>query len=231
MTLKTLSEGSTIGVIAPAFPPDAQKLAKGLQYLKNLGYNIKEGKSLTARHLYFAGSDQLRIAEIEAMFADPKVDAIFCARGGWGTLRLLDKLNYDLIRQNPKVLVGYSDVTTLQLAIYQMTEIPSLSGPMVAVEMGNGILDFTEKHFWDQIQNPEPWYSFVFRDEDVETWSEGEARGLLTGGCLSMLAHQLGTPFMPDLTGAILFLEDVGESPYKIDRYLAQLYQAGIFKK
>ncbi len=230
--LRPIKPGSTIAVIAPAFPPDAQKLAQGIHYLKDLGYHILEGQSLTASEKYFAGSDALRADEINRYFADPQVDAVFCARGGWGTLRYLDKLDYQTIRQNPKALVGYSDITTLQLAIWQKAQVPSVSGPMVAVEMGSGILPFTEQHFWGQIQNDAPEYTFQFDcHSEVEVWHKGTARGALVGGCLSMVAHQLGTPYMPDVTGSILFLEDVGEAPYKIDRYLAQLYQAGIFER
>ncbi len=230
--LRTIKPGATIAVIAPAFPPDAQKLTKGIRYLKDLGYHIIEGESLSAKEKYFAGSDALRANEINRFFADAQVDALFCARGGWGTLRILDKLDYANIRKNPKALVGYSDITTLQLALWHKSGIPSVSGPMVAVEMGSGIVPFTEQHFWAQIQNEASWYTFRFDCKDeVQIWNEGRAKGRLIGGCLSMLVHQLGTPYMPELSGQILFLEDVGEEPYKIDRYLAQLYQAGVFDK
>ena len=228
--LRSIKSGATIAVIAPAFPPDAEKLKQGIRYLKDLGYHIIEGESLSAREKYFAGSDALRAEEINRFFADPHVDALFCARGGWGTLRILDRLDYAIIRQHPKVLVGYSDITTLQLAFWHKAGVPSVSGPMVAVEMGSGILPFTEQHFWGQIQNEAPDYTFKFDcQNEVQIWNGGRAKGRLIGGCLSMVAHQLGTPYMPDLQGQILFLEDVGEEPYKIDRYLAQLYQAGVF--
>lgn len=230
--LRALKSGGTIAIIAPAFPPDQEKLKQGIHYLKDLGYRVIEGESLTAKEKYFAGSDQLRAQEINGYFADPQVDAIICARGGWGTLRYLDKLDYQIIRNNPKALVGYSDITTLQLAIWQKAGVPSISGPMAAVEMGSGILPFTEQHFWGQIQNTSALYTFSFDcQNEVQVWHQGTAKGTLIGGCLSMVAHQLGTPFMPDVSGQILFLEDVGEEPYKIDRYLAQLYQAGIFSK
>ncbi len=230
MKLRALKPGGKIGLLAPAFPPNPEKLKKGIDYLLGLGYELKLGESLTARHGYFAGNDALRLDDIHGMFADPSVDAILCARGGWGGLRLLDKIDFDLIRQNPKALIGYSDVTTLQAAIWQQCKVPSLSGPMAAVEMGGGILPFTSQHFWGQMQNPNPEYEFDFSDEKIEIWKEGNAEGLLLGGCLSMVAHQLGTPWSPDYNGSILFIEDVGEAPYKIDRYLAQLRQAGVFK-
>ncbi|MHB2150603.1 S66 peptidase family protein [Calditrichota bacterium LG25] len=226
-----IQKNATVGVLAPAFPPDAARLEKGIHYLKSMGFNVKRGKSLSAAHMYFSGSDSLRVKDIETFFADPEVDMIVCARGGWGALRMLDQLDYELIGQNPKPFVGYSDVTTLQLAFWAKSRVPAFSGPMVAVEMGDGIDPFTERHFWGQVFNDDPWYEFSFAAETVQVWQNGATSGTMIGGCLSMLAHQLGTPFMPDLTNAILFLEDVGEAPYKIDRYLAQLKQAGIFDR
>jgi len=229
--LRPVPQKGTIAVIAPAFPPDSQKLETGIQYLQDKGFSVVRGRSLTARQGYFAGSDDLRVEEIHEMFANPGVDAIICARGGWGTLRLLDRLDYNLIRQNPKALVGYSDITTLQLALWQKAQLPSFSGPMAAVEMGSGILPFTEEHFWGQIFNPQNEYRCTFKQSGAEIWREGTATGILLGGCLSMVAHQLGTPYCPDFKQAILFLEDVGEAPYKIDRYLAQLKMAGVLEE
>ncbi len=228
--IKPLRKNGTIGVVAPAFPPKKDKLEKGIQYLEKLGYKVQRGESLEAKHGYFAGDDALRLKDLHAMFSKPEIDAIICARGGWGTLRLLHQLDYQLINRNPKLLVGYSDITTLQLAIFQKTGIPSLSGPMAAVEMGD-IPDFTAKHFWDQVYNEANIYRYYFDVEDNNTriWQAGQSEGVLLGGCLSMVAHQIGTPYSPDYRGNILFLEDVGEEPYKVDRYLAQLKQSGMF--
>ncbi len=229
MKLRPIRPKGKIGITAPAFPADAARLRKGIDYLLSLGYEIDLGDSLTATHGFFAGSDSLRINELHRMFADPEIEAIICARGGWGTLRLLNQLDYDLIRSNPKALVGYSDITTLQLAFWKKAGLPSLSGPMVAVEMGDGILPFTSDHFWEQINNPQTNYKLNLEVLGTKTWHYGTASGTLLGGCLSMVSHQLGTPYSPDYEGAILFLEDVGEEPYKIDRYLAHLRQAGVF--
>ncbi len=231
MLLKPIKPNSKLGILAPAYPPDADKLSKGIDYLKGLGYEIELGESLTSRYGYFAGNDQIRLNDLHHMFSDPNVDAIICARGGWGGLRLLDQIDYELIKNNPKLLVGYSDVTTLQLAMWQQARVASLSGPMVAVEMGSGILPFSSTHFWSQLNNTKNSYDFIFKNEDVEIWNEGIGNGTLLGGCLSLVAHQLGTPYSVDYQDAILFLEDVGEEPYRIDRYLAQLKQAGIFNK
>lgn len=229
--LKRISQNSKIGIIAPAFPPDAVKLHNGIEYLQKRGHQVDIGDSCTALHGYFAGTDDLRINELHRYFSDPEIDIIICARGGWGTLRFLDKLDYDLIRANPKILVGYSDITTLQLALWKMSGLPSLSGPMVAVEMGTDILPFTEEHFWNQLYNTGPEYQFTWDSKETEIWQEGQARGRLLGGCLSMVSHQLGTPYAPDFSDSVLFIEDVGEEPFKMDRYLAHLKQNGIFKR
>lgn len=229
--LKNITTNSTLSIIAPAFPPVPEKTEMGIVYLEEQGFNIIRGASLTGNYGYFSASDEQRIREINEAFTDPGVDAVICARGGWGALRLLDKLDYRAIKANPKMLVGYSDITFLQLAIWKQCAVPSFSGPMVAVEMGSGILDFTEKYFWEQIFNKNSFYPISIKETGGEIWKNGSANGTLLGGCLSMMAHLLGTPYSPDYTNAILFFEDVGEEPYKIDRYLAQLKQAAVFKK
>lgn len=229
--LKKLHKGGKIGVIAPGFQPDPDKLEKGIGYLQSLDYSVVRGKSLDAKYGYLAGTDQLRTDDIHQMYSDPEISAIICARGGWGCLRLLDKLDYDLIKNNPKVIIGYSDITTLQLAFWNQIKLPSLSGPMAAVEMGKKMESFTENHFWEQITNPESTYLFQYDADITKNWNPGQTKGTLLGGCLSMITHLLGTPYSPDYADSVLFLEDVGEEAYRIDRYLAQLKQAGVFDK
>ena len=226
---KTISSGDTIGVISPAWIPVQDRLEKGIKYLQERGYRVKTGKNINKKNGYFAGKDQERVHDLEEMYRDKEVKCILCSRGGWGGLRMVDKLDYKLIGDNPKPLVGYSDVTTLQLAIWQQTGQAALSGPMVGVEMGRGIEPFTEEHFWQQIQNKAPDYYVNYGKWSVTTLSPGNASGVLLGGCLAMVAGLLGTPYCPDYRNAVLFIEDIGEQPYKIDRYLAQLHQAGIF--
>ncbi len=231
MELPILKQAATVGVIAPAYIPVKERLARGISYLENRGMRVKRGNNLMQTHGYFAGNDSQRLSDLHQMFSDPEVDLIICARGGWGGLRMVDKVDYNLLRNHPKPLVGYSDVTTLQLAIWSMTGLPSFSGPMVAVEMGKGIETFTETHFWEQLYNQSSEYVLFLSECGGYALTGGKAQGTLLGGCLSMVAGLLGTPFFPDLTDAILFLEDIGEKPYKIDRYLAQLSQAGVFDK
>ena len=229
--LKAISKNSAIAVIAPAYPPDPVKLHNGIDYLQKRGHRVVIGDSCTTTHGFFAGTDEQRLNEIHRFFSDPEIDLIICARGGWGTLRLLDKIDYQIIKDNPKLFVGYSDITTLQLAFWEKAGLPSVSGPMAAVEMGNDILPFTESHFWNQLFNREKEYTFEIDTQETEIWQAGRAQGTLLGGCLSMVSHQLGTPYSPDYSGAVLFIEDVGEEPYKIDRYLAHLKQAGVFDR
>ena len=229
--LKSFQKGSKIGIIAPAFQPDHEKLENGIRYLQSIGYSIIRGESLDAKYGYLAGTDQLRIKDIHQMYSNPEISAIICARGGWGSMRLLDQLDFELIRNNPKVLIGYSDITTLQLAIWKQIKLPSISGPMVSVDMRKTLDPFTEDHFWGQINNPASTYQYNYNAKITENWQTGKASGTLLGGCLSMVVHLLGTPYSPDYTGSILFIEDIGEEAYRVDRYLAQLKQAGIFNK
>lgn len=225
-----ITENSHIGIISPAWTPNKKHLETGLKYLQCKGFKIKRGNHLSKSYGYFAGTDEDRLSDLHEMIADPEIDLIFCSRGGWGTLRLLDQIDYNLLKNNPKPIIGYSDITTLQLSIWHKIKIPSLSGPMVAIEMGRGISAFTEKHLWGQIQNIKPFYNFNLNNENVKIIRHGLAKGILLGGCLSLLVTLLGTPYCPDFKNTILFLEDIGEKPYKVDRYFAQLKHAGIFK-
>ncbi len=229
MKLKTVRPGAAVAVTAPAFPADPAKVEKGITWLEKEGYRVVRGSTLQNRDGYLSGSDALRAEELNRLFADPEVDAIICARGGWGTLRMLDLLDYETIARNPKMLCGYSDITTLQLALWKKSGLPSLSGPMVAVEMAAGLLPFTEEHFKGYLNNTAITYNLNIKDINAAVHRPGACAGPLLGGCLSLITHLLGTPYMPDLKGAVLFIEDVGEEPYKIDRYLAHLRQAGIF--
>lgn len=222
-----LNPGDTIGVIAPASPMRAERLTHGIQYLESRGFRIKLGQHIREVHGYLAGEDLLRSADLNAMFADDTVRAIFCARGGYGSPRILDAIDYKSIRRHPKILVGYSDITAIQLALFKKAELVTFSGPMVAVEMGNGIDPFTESNFWKMLMAPAPGFRMITNSDSI-CLRPGRATGRLLGGCLSLICSLLGTPFLPDFKGAILFVEEVGEEPYRIDRMLNQLKLAGI---
>jgi len=229
---KRLPKHATIGVVAPASPMLLERLERGVQYLEKLGYRVEVGASAYKRRGYLAGSDAERIQDLNAMFRRPDIDAIFCVRGGYGTPRLLAQVDYQAIRENPKIFVGYSDITALHLAIFKMTGLVTFSGPMVAVEFGQGPEQPTEESFWRMITSPEPFGKLAPLAESGYTGkSVGESSGPLLGGCLSVMTALLGSPYWPDFSGAILVFEDVGEAPYRIDNYLAQLANAGILKR
>ena len=187
-------------------------------------------KNVEKTNGYLAGSDEERISDVEEMFERPDVDAIFCVRGGYGTPRFLRKLDYDVIRRNPKIFVGYSDLTALQMAIFQKTGLVTFSGPMVAVEFAAGIDPRTESNFWGILDGEKTApITLSPLEEDFQIISQGKGKGSILGGCLSLVAGLPGTPFMPDLSNNILILEDIGEEPRKIDYCLARLQNAGVF--
>ncbi len=229
-----LRAGDCIGVISPASPPLSEKRQQyqaGLDYLRQRGYRILEGQHVLKEYGYLAGTDDERTEDLNHMFRNPEVRAIFCSRGGYGTPRILHRIDYEAVKKQPKILVGYSDITSLQLALYAKTGLISFSGPMVAVEMGKGIHPFTEKYFWRTITSPR-LFSMKAKAPGFEPkiYRKGIAKGKLLGGCLSLINPLIGTPYLPDFSDAILIVEDIGEDVYGIDRYLVQLRYAGILK-
>ena len=230
---KVLRKGDKIGIISPASKPlDEDQYFKGVQYLENLGYSVTPGKSVLNERGYLAGDDIDRVSDLNSMFADPEIKAIFCSRGGYGTPRILDKIDFEIIRKNPKIFIGYSDITAINFAIWAKTKVITFSGPMVAVEMGKGIHPFTEFNLWQnlsdisdnkKLENPD--------DVKIKIINQGNAEGRLVAGCLSVFVSLLGTPYMPDLNDAILVIEDVDEEPYRLDRFFAQLKLSGIFNR
>lgn len=211
---------------------DKVKLERGIVYLEELGYRVKVGESVYKRRGYLAGTDEERAEDLKRMFLDPDVKAVFCARGGYGSSRMLDKVDYDVVQENPKILVGYSDVTALQMAIFAKTGLVTFSGPMVALEMGGGMDGLTEEKFWRSISSPEPMGGVENPEgEDLCVYTEGTAEGEVVGGNLSLICSLLGTEYIPVLTDKILYLEEVGEAPYRVDRCLNQLRLAGVFRQ
>ena len=226
-----LRPGDVIGVIAPASPMKHDRLENGIRYLESLGYKTKVGKAVYREQGYLAGRDRDRADDINRMFRDRRVQAIFCIRGGYGTPRLLPLLDYDAIRANPKIFVGYSDITAIQLAMLQRTGLVTFSGPMVASEMGKGIDPFTEESFWRLVTHPEPFGDLVRPAAGrYDLISRGSAAGPVIGGCLSLVVSLVGSPYFPEAAGSIFCVEEIGEAPYRIDRMLTQLREAGILK-
>ena len=222
----TLLPGATIGIIAPARWPEPAQLALGVAWLEAQGFRVKAHPHLTARDGRLAGSDSVRAAAINDMFADDGVQAVLCARGGTGSFRLLDLIDYDLIQRRPKILCGFSDLTTLLLAVRQRAGLVTFHGPLLcnftrADGHGRTAQD------WRQLlagQTPAGGKDFT-----VDALTPGRAEGALIGGNLSLLRNLLGTPYDWTAQDCILFIEDVDEPLYKIDHMLWQLRQAGKF--
>jgi muramoyltetrapeptide carboxypeptidase len=226
-----LREGATIALIAPSSPPSEEKLAKGISNLTQLGYKIVEGKSLRAHHGYLAGTDTERLADLHWAFQNPEIEAVWCIRGGYGAARLLPDIDYQLIRRNPKPLIGYSDVTALHIAIHQRTGLVTFHGPVAASDYPEDTL----LHFQSILTKPVSPYEIAPPAQETTSKppeyqpfviSPGQASGALTGGNLALLSALAGTAFTPVFKKKIVFIEDVGEQPYRLDRMLTQLLQA-----
>ncbi len=208
----------------PAGPPrSAIDLARGCALLTERGYRVV-GPSERLASGYLAGTDEERADELNRYLNDSSIDALFCARGGFGTMRILDRVDYSALRRHPKLLVGYSDITALQLAWYSQAGIPSISGPMVGVDWPSLPIAY-EQQFWSLACGAAP--TLAPGGDALKPVRDGDVDGLLIGGNLSLIARLVGTPYLPSLAGAILFLEDVGEAAYRIDGMFAQLRLAG----
>jgi muramoyltetrapeptide carboxypeptidase len=229
-----LKPGDTVGLVAPASPFSDQKFEMAVSNLQELGFRVKLGENLKEEYGYLAGRDVHRLNDLHGFFADPGVRAIWCLRGGYGTTRLLPHLDFDLIRRNPKPLIGYSDITALLMAIYQQTGLTGLHGPVASSTMTG----YTREQLEKILFSPEEELlisSIVPGDADdafqPEVIHPGKCEGQLTGGNLSLLAAMAGTPFGLDATDKLVFIEDVGEKPYRIDRMLTQLRQSARLDK
>ncbi|MEM1092978.1 MAG: LD-carboxypeptidase [Bacteroidota bacterium] len=222
-----LFPGATVAVLAPASAPrDLERIEAGKATLAQR-YGLRFIDSPIAPVGYLANTDAARADAFNAAVANPAVDALFCVRGGYGTLRILDAINYETARAQPKLLVGYSDITALQLALYHNAGWSSLSGPMVAVEWPDPD-EPSAGQFWQMATGVGAGPLIGPYGEQLAPVRAGEASGVLLGGNLSLVSKLIGTPYMPDLTGAILFLEEVGEEPYRIDGLFAHLKLSGI---
>lgn len=228
-----LLPGDTIGLIAPASaPPDPKAIDRAAEALERYGFKPKLGKNVRARHGFLAGDDRARATDLITMFADRRVKGIFCLRGGYGCTRILDRLDYAAIRRNPKIFAGYSDITALHNVFAARANLISFHAPM-----WNGALadpqvpEFTRASFFRTVTEARAPGSICagYAEKTVSVLRGGTAEGRLVGGNLSLLCASLGTPFAPSFKGKILFCEDVGEKPYRLDRMLTQLGQAGVF--
>ena len=229
-----LKPGDTVGLINPAgatFHHDDVAIAE--ETLTALGLRMKAGKHLLDRYGYLAGSDQARAADVNTMFSDPEVNAVFTLRGGWGCNRILDLLNYESIAKHPKIIMGYIDITSLLLALNAKTGLVTFLGPVVISTWNKYSTDFVKQLLFDaetfSMENPQETGDNLTRVKDwVLTINSGKASGKLLGGNLTVLTAMVGSDYLPDFSDSILFLEEVGEDIYRVDRMLTQLKLAGI---
>ena len=225
-----LRAGMNIGLIAPASSFTPEKMAAARANLTLLGLNIKESPNLNARNGYLAGTDEERLADLYWAFENPEIDAVWCIRGGYGCSRLLPMIDFSRIAKHPKVFIGYSDITALHLAIGQQTGLVTFHGPVAASEFPENTL----RHFRSVLMEPVAGYKVTIPgaaelpSEDLYqpfVITPGKAGGKLTGGNLTLLAALVGTSFAPSYKGKLVFIEDVGEQPYRLDRMLTQMLQ------
>lgn len=227
---RALKKGDTVGLTAPASPTTFDNVEKAVKRLEKFGLNVKVGKTCSSTYGYLSGSDELRFAEINEMFGDSSLSGIICLRGGYGTPRILDKLDYQTIAKNPKIFVGFSDITGIHGAVQNEVGLVTFHGPMGAMMGGEDYSEYSlsrwvEMLFGEQgdgrMLNPE--------GEKMVGMSGGKARGKLCGGNLSLIADLMGTPYEIQTKDKLIFIEEVGEAPYQIDRMLTQMRLAGKF--
>ncbi len=236
-----LRPGDTIAFVAPAGPLDRKRMELARKRLEAMGFVVRVPDDLYRTRGYLAGDDHRRAAELMAAFRDPDVRGVFPGTGGYGATRILDLLDYDVIRQNPKVLIGFSDITALHLAINRKAGLVTFHSPVPMWGLGSekGLDPFAARYFWRALlrsryfdargRSRPPGYAFELPPDapPIKTLVPGVGRGRLTGGNLSLIVALIGTEYEIDTDGAVLFLEDVAERPYRIDRYLCQLRLAG----
>ena len=230
-----LFPGATVGIITPSSAIGRTEFEKSLSNIKAMGLQVRLTENLRVKKGFLAGTDEQRLADLHAMFSNPEIDAILCARGGYGSQRLLDRIDYTLIQKNPKIFIGYSDITALHLAIHQQTGLVTFHGP----NAGSTYSAFTQAAYTQLLFKNETPYIIQANNELLDekyqdlayTISPGKAKGPLIGGNLTLISTLMGTPYQADFKGKIVFLEDIGEAPYRIDRMLTQLLLSGTLEQ
>lgn len=226
-----LKKGDTIGLIAPASSVKDDYLEKAVRNIENLGLQVKLSANIRAKNGYLAGTDTERLLDLHTMFADTAINGVWCVRGGYGCSRLLGDLDYKLIRKNPKVLIGYSDITALHCALYEKAGLVTFHGSVG----GSEFAEYAIKHIQAMLFEPKAQHEieYFLPDDKIENpvyktevFHAGKVKGKLAGGNLSLLTALAGTKYAPDFTEKIAYIEDIGERPYRLDRMLTQLIQS-----
>jgi muramoyltetrapeptide carboxypeptidase len=233
---KKLQKGDTIGLVTPGGPIKERQLTETIKKLNELGFKTFHTDNVLAEYGYFAGTDEQRADDLMHLFKNPDVDAILAIRGGYGAIRILDLLDYEIIRQNPKALIGYSDVTALLCSIYEKTGLVTFHGPVGISTFNEFSLNSLEK----VLIKPKRRYKYPYQREvktdenseyDLYTINKGKAKGILIGGNLSVIDSMIGSKFEPDFNDKIVYLEEVHEKTYKVDKMLVHLLQATNIKE
>lgn len=235
---RALYPGDTVAIISPASPPAQEKIERAIARLEEQGFRVKVYGDLYRRWGYLAGDDETRAEELMQAVADPEVAAVFPSRGGTGITRLLDVLDYTVFRRHPKIIAGFSDITALHSAIQQQAGLVTFHAPHPNDGLGmlDGFTELSARTFWRAVlgenykDRKQVGYELPLSEEErlrVRTFSGGKAQGRLVGGNLALVCSVLGTAYEFDMTGCILLLEDIGEQPYRVDRFLSQLRLTG----
>lgn len=228
---KKLKQGDTIGIVALSGAIESeQKVRRAKEFFENKGYNIVFAKNVFDKKRYLAGDDEIKVKELHRFFKDKNIDAILCVRGGYGAIRLLDKIDWDLIKNNPKILAGYSDVSAMQAMIYKKTGLITFYSPMLQSDFGvKDVSSVVEKSFFHTLSNARD-LSIKPDKRKSKVYYEGIAQGILWGGNLTTIVSLCGLDFIPD-EKFIFFAEDLNEDTYQIDRLFTQLLNIEKFKK
>lgn len=230
-----LHPGDTLAIISPAgatpTPPNQpDPFEQGQALLEAAGFQVKLMPNARHQKLYLAGTDDERLADLHAAFADPSVQGILCARGGYGTMRLLPEIDFNLIRRNPKALIGFSDITALLIACYQQSGLVGFYGPMLTSNLIQPHQEYSFNQLFQLVQGQTSFPYPVPNRNTYRCYRPGLAQGPLIGGNLSLLTALCGTPFQPQTAGHILFIEDWHEKYYTLDRQFQQLRMAGLLE-
>ena len=230
-----LKFGDVVGITAPASPPpDPKAVDRVMAQVEHLGFRPKLARNVRARHGFLAGSDRERAADLMSLFADQNVKGIICLRGGYGTARILNLLDYAIIRRNPKVLAGYSDITTLHCALAVKAGLVTFHSPMLNEGLGGeSFPEFSNGSFLRNVMEAKPSGSICGNSgkKSISILRRGIVEGRLIGGNLSVLVTTIGTPYQPRFKNRILFFEDISEKPYRLDRLLTHLLNAGLLQQ
>lgn len=232
MKLRPIPKNATIGVICPSSSVNNTRLKRGIRYLSEQGYKLKVGQSCTSNWHYLSMEDEARAEELQSFFADDEVDAIICARGGYGCIRLLPLLDFDEIAKSQKAFVGYSDITAFAWALWAKCKMPSISGSMVAADYGDTtIQEQSKENGLSFLQNGQLEVHIPLENSTAEKWVSQHWSGRLMPGTLSVFTKLLGTSYFPDLNNAMPLIEDIGEPSRKLDGYIHQLLLSSHLEK